>query len=113
MQSTIILNFTDGPWALGNYTTLDISRNSGGTNVNVTNTNQDFAFFAAHSHIQKNTENDKPFSITIKQDKGQITLDDMTVNYYLSAGGEVLHFGQRLAQHEQDNQQDDNLNTKQ
>ena len=100
MSIVLILHFTAHDLEIKEYTAIDINRRENELHINVTNILENLAFNGVFEKIQDYLGDDESFAITIKQGEGQATFADMAVDYYLNAGGEVLHFGKRQAQTE-------------
>ena len=96
------MHFTGRELTLDEYTTLDINRQGDQLHINATNTGQDMAFNSFYDKILEHLGDDETFTITIKKEKGAATFTDMTADYYLNSAAEILHFGRRIAEQKQD-----------
>jgi len=105
MGIVLIFRFTTGELTFAEYTTLDINRHGDDIHINATNTSQDLAFNRVFDEIMEFLGDDEVFTIGIKTEKEQATFNDMTVDYYLNAVAEVLHFGKRIVQTDEEKEQ--------
>lgn len=92
MGLTLVLHLPGGDIPFTEYTSLDINRNAREAHINATNDKQDFAFNKFYEKILTLKAPDSPFPVTVKQEKGEAIFNDITVDYFLNAGVEVLHF---------------------
>ena len=93
---TLTLHFSPGhKIAIKSYSTLDLSRRDNVVNINITNTEPDFAFNYLYEQIQKFLGKSETFTIEVKRKAGKATFHHMTAHYHLSTHNEILTFSQQ------------------
>jgi len=111
MSITLTLTLTAGELIIDKYTTIDINRRDDDFNINLGNYNQDFAFNSIFEKIRGLQHDNEAFDITLKSEKEQMSAKNMTVDYHLNSGGEILSFRRFVEQPTQETQAQDNDNS--
>jgi len=96
---TVIMQFEGGgELALDNtmYTTLDIQRNNKKLNINATNTAGGLVFNSLYDEIIEKLGENETFDIIMEQGGGGAAFGGMLVDYHLNADREILTFGQKI-----------------
>lgn len=78
------------------FTTLDLSRNTEGLNINITSMKQDFALNAFYDELlalegERQGEAKGGYSVTITQGEHSISFDNMAIRYHASLGYEIIN----------------------
>jgi len=104
MSTAIIIHLGGDELVLDKFSTIDVSRNANGTNINISNADHDMAYNALFSQIRKSLGENDTLSITIKREKGSARFENLVVSYHLTTNGELLCFSQEFGNKKKDEQ---------
>ncbi|MCL2189824.1 MAG: hypothetical protein FWB87_13780 [Defluviitaleaceae bacterium] len=105
MDAKITIYFKGGKQlAIGEYTTLNISRTGTRTDINITNEKNNLAFDELFNQMLKHMKDDATIKVKVALEAGEVTYTDMTAEYFLTTQGEILHLGTAPPQAEEPNQ---------
>jgi len=96
MDISLVVHIKKKELTIDQYSTIDVNRSQGATNINITNTNKDLSLNGVFEQILKYLGDENTFSVTVKREVGELTFDTLAVDYHLNACGEVLHFGEPI-----------------
>ncbi|MCL1924544.1 MAG: hypothetical protein FWF50_03050 [Defluviitaleaceae bacterium] len=85
-----------GRLIINKYSTLDIQRQKGQININLTNNTGNLSFNSLFDEITEQLGEDETFNIVVKTNNGKAIYKNLVADYYNNTHHEILHFGKQI-----------------